>query len=148
MVPTVALLEDGENGPHCSLHHPRQFCIRDGFDAVVVLAVLDGRLYPTYTQFGELILLGAWFRGVAAPEDSELEGNAISTTDTVVKECSQQKTLCLSLLAPACYRATCSPGSDYGSRRRQSLARTECSMILCIVFLKNVHDSSLVRLFA
>jgi hypothetical protein len=28
---------------------------------------------------------------VAAPEDSELEGNAISTTDTVVKECSQQK---------------------------------------------------------
>jgi hypothetical protein len=23
-----------------------QFCIRDGFDAVVVLAVLDGRLYP------------------------------------------------------------------------------------------------------
>jgi hypothetical protein len=46
VVPTVALLEDGENGPHCSLHHPRQFCIRDGFDAVVVLAVLDGRLYP------------------------------------------------------------------------------------------------------
>jgi len=61
--------------------------------------------YPRYRQFGNLILIKAWFRGLATPEDSELAGNAIrrriQLSKNVPSKSLQRKTLCLPLLAPA-----------------------------------------------